>query len=159
MENVAKEKSLKQLLGDMGPDGEVRSRFAATSLEHIDPELKGLSYDEAVALGNDAFEVLKHTPPGDPAWNYMTRQQSTMFGLAALINDSERMGRHDHEVPYEVLVRSGDTVVDAIVYIRKDTPERAVDRVLQMAVTSRIGASSEWSESIRFRNEVEVVRL
>lgn len=153
------EKSLHALLSDMGSDGGLKTRMAELHLKHLDPQLKQLSYDEAIALGRQAEEHLEVMGPFDPAFAYFVNQRNQFYQLAGYINDKDTMGRKEHLIPCHLLVSVGSIAVEATLHIPKANYSKLNhDAMVRREIFNRLNTSSTWG-NVRNRNTVDFVPL
>lgn len=160
MNLTAQEKSLKDLLENMGPGSQTKQMRADFQLRALNPAFVGLDYDQAMDLYNENEAILVHTPYGDPAHAYLLSQRDQLLKLATALNDSKTLGRHDHEHVVNALVSVGDTTVQCNVYVPKLGFIPAIrNRLIGDAIRKQLSLSSDWAGSLRRPQPVDFVEL
>lgn len=88
----------------------------------------GLSYDEAVGLGEMNREQLRHLSPFDPAYQFLVRGMRTYYQVAEALNLVHELDRHDHtfEVPVIYSYRKGVVTEETVVRVRKDFRDKQI---------------------------------
>lgn len=155
----AAERSLKNLLEDKSVGNHFRVGHASV-VANAYPELKGISYDELIALSTEASDILEHTPPHDPAYEYLLTNRNRCLKMAKAVNDRDNMGRTEHMLPVHLLVTVGSTTVEANIWIpRINYRASERDNHIRLEITNRLNDSSEWSGGIRHGQKIDFIEF
>lgn len=154
------EKSLKDLLEDMGPGSQQKQARAELTLRVLGKQYEGITYDQAIMLYEENANILLHTPWTDPAHEYLITQRDQLLKLAGALNDVHILGRHDHEIPVHALVSVGGTAVECTVHVPKLNYMPALrNKAILSTIASKASASSQWAGSLRRGVDIDYVEL
>lgn len=71
---------------------------------HLQHHQEALEYDEAIEVAEHAARNLAVTPPGDPAYGYLSRTAKTYYEYAEALNQLNGLERRDHLIVLRVIV-------------------------------------------------------
>lgn len=155
-----KEQQLKDLIEDRGTGSEFLARRAETWMRVWSNKFGPLSYDECIQLVAQNDPLIEDCGPFDPAYTFLVEQRNSMLKYAEALNDSESMGRHDHQLPVHALVSVDGVMVECNFWIPKlYYRENDRRRLIMSTLRSKLNTSSSWAGSIRLQSAVDFVEV
>lgn len=159
IEIASNEKKLQSLLENLGVgDDAAKKKAQLTMMVYADME--GITYEECMMLHNEAVNFLKHTPPGDPAFDFLIKQRDNSLKYAGALNDINNMGRKEHLVSINALVTVGETCTEVTMHVPKlhlRTDNREAH--IKLFINNKVRSSSEWSPGLRYGTVVDFIEL
>lgn len=156
----SQEKKLKDLIENMGVGGQNNAMLSAITAKVLRDRFEGITYDEAIRLVKENNEMLAHMPPTDQAYEYFCENRNNMLKWATALNDTEILGRHDHEFPVHALVSVDGVTVECNFFIPQlHYYHRMREQQIISTIRRLVAVSSEWSGGFRRPAKIEFVEL